>query len=155
MFPWTAFRKAKGAIKLHTLLDLKGSIPSFIEITEGSVHEVQILDNITLELGSFYVMDRGYTDFKRLYSINKVICYFVIRAKKNLKFRWLYSLRSDQTTKIRSDQIGVLEGFYTKQDYPEKLRRIRIYDVETDNYLTFLTNNFNISALLVAELYKN
>lgn len=155
MFPWATFRKTKGAIKLHTLLDLKGSIPSFIQITEGSIHEVNILDNITLEPGSFYVMDRGYLDFAKLYKIQRDFCYFVIRAKKNLKFRRLYSSPVDRTTKLRTDQIGVLEGFYSKRDYPEKLRRIKIYDVETDNYLTFLTNNFKISASLIAELYKS
>ncbi len=155
MFPWATFRKTKGAIKLHTLLDLKGSIPSFIQITEGLIHEVNILDNITLEPGSFYVMDRGYLDFAKLYKIQRDFCYFVIRAKKNLKFRRLYSSPVDRTTKLRTDQIGVLEGFYSKRDYPEKLRRIKIYDVETDNYLTFLTNNFKISASLIAELYKS
>ena len=157
MFPWATFRKAKGAIKMHTLLDLKGSIPSFIEITEGSVHEVRILDHLILEPGSFYLMDRGYLDFKRLYNIHKGFCYFVIRAKKNLKFKRQYSNPIDLTadTIIRADQTGVLEGFYVSQKYPEKLRRIKIFDSETEKHLVFLTNNFNISASLVAELYKN
>ncbi len=155
MFPWATFRKTKGAIKLHTLLDLKGSIPSFIQITEGSVHEVRILDNINFEPGSFYLMDRGYLDFKRLYNINKSLCYFVIRAKKNLKFRRLYSSLVDSSTKIKTDQTGVLEGFYARRDYPDKLRRIKIYDAENNKYLTFLTNNFEISPAMVAELYKN
>jgi hypothetical protein len=155
MFPWASFRKKKGAVKLHTLLDLNGSIPSFIKITDGLVHEVRILDEIMLEPGSYYLMDRGYLDFKRLYRIHLNHCFFVIRAKKNLKFRRLYSSPFDPVSKIRADQIGVLEGFYTKQDYPEKLRRIKIYDVKNDKYLTFLTNNFEISAITVAELYKN
>ncbi|MBT6504073.1 MAG: IS4 family transposase [Deltaproteobacteria bacterium] len=144
MFPWATFRKTKGAIKMHTLLDLKGSIPSFIEITEGSVHEVRILDNIPLEPGSFYLMDRGYLDFKRLYNIHKGFCYFVIRAKKNLKFRRQYSNPIDPMTKIRADQICILEGFYAKQNYPEKLRRIKIYDADTESYLTFLTNKVRL-----------
>lgn len=155
MFPWATFRRAKGAVKIHTLLDLKGSIPSFIEITEGSVHEVRILDHIDLEPGSFYLMDRCYLDFKRFYNIHKGFCYFVIRAKQNLKFRRQYSNSTDPMSSIRADQVGVPEGFYAKQDYPEKLCRIKIYDAETGKYLTFLTNNLNISASLVAELYKN
>jgi len=155
VFPWAKFRKTKGAVKLHTLLDMKGSIPSFIEITDGSVHDGNILDHLDLEPGSFYVMDRGYLDFKRLYEINKNLCYFVIRAKKNLKFRRLYSMPVDRATKLRSDQIGVLEGFYSRKDYPEKIRRVRIYDTETDKYLVFLSNNLDIPASLVADLYKN
>lgn len=155
MFPWAKFRKTKGAIKLHTLLDIKGSIPSFIEITDGSVHDVNILDDIALEPGSFYVMDRGYTDFERLYEIHKQLCFFVIRAKKNLKFKRLYSNPIDRASLLRSDQIGVFEGFYARKDYPEKIRRVRIYDKETDRYYVFLSNNFEIPTSLIAELYKN
>jgi hypothetical protein len=155
IFPWAKFRKTKGAVKLHTLLDIKGSIPSFIKITDGSVHDVNILDQLVLEPGSFYVMDRGYLDFKRLYQIHKHLCYFVIRAKKNMKFKRLYSMPVDPTTKLRSDQIGVFEGFYSRKDYPEKIRRVRIYDAKTDKYLVFLSNNLKIPASLIADLYKN
>lgn len=155
VFPWAKFRKTKGAVKLHTLIDIKGSIPSFIEITDGSVHDVNILDQLMLEPGSFYVMDRGYLDFARLNNINENLCYFVIRSKKNLRFKRLYSSPIDNDTGLRCDQTIVLEGYYSHKDYSEKLRRVKYYDKESNRYLVFLTNNFEISALLVAELYKN
>jgi hypothetical protein len=154
LFPWAQFRKKKGAIKLHTLLDLRGHIPSFIRLTDGTVHEVNILDEIIPEPGSFYLMDRGYYDFRRLYRIHSQGAYFVILAKSNLKFRRLYSRPVDKTTGLRCDQTIVLTGFYQKKDYPEKLRRIRYYDEESKKTLTFLTNNFTLPALTIAKLYK-
>ncbi len=155
LFPWAKFRSTKGAIKLHTLLDIHGSIPSYIEITDGSVHDVNILDDLVLEPGSFYIMDRGYTDFERLYRINKELSHFVIRAKSNLDYRRLYSASVEKDSNIRSDQTIRLNGINTKHDYPENLRRIRFYDKDSNKYYVFLTNNFQISAETVAALYKN
>lgn len=155
LFPWAKFRKAKSAVKLHTLLDMRGSIPSYIKITGGSVHDVNILDDLVLEPGSFYVMDRGYVDFKRLYRINTNLCYFITRAKKNMVYHRLYSAQIDGTTGLRSDQTIIVDGTNSKNKYPDKLRRIRFYDKETDKYFVFITNNFEISALIIAELYKN
>lgn len=154
LFPWARFRKRKGAIKLHTLLDLRGSIPSFIKITHGKVHDVKILDELIVEPGSFYVMDRGYLDFARLYAIHQCLAFFVIRAKTNLKFRRLYSHPVDPTTGITCDQSIVLTGFYPSKDYPERLRRIRYVDAQTQKRLTFLCNNFQLPAQTVAELYR-
>lgn len=154
LFPWAQFRKKKGAIKLHILLDLRGHIPSFIRLTDGTVHEVNILDEIIPEPGSFYLMDRGYYDFGRLYRIHSQGAYFVILAKSNLKFRRLYSHSVDKTTGLRCDQTIVLTGFYQKKDYPEKLRRIRYFDEESNKTLTFLTNHFTLPALTIAKLYK-
>ena len=155
LFPWARFRKRKGAIKLHTLLDIRGSIPTFIEITEGSVHDVNILDILITEPGSYYIMDRGYIDFRRLYLMNKCLGYFVIRAKKNFKFRRLYSNPIDKSTGLRCDQTIKLMGYYQKIDYPDKLRRVKYFDEETGITFVFLTNNFEIPGLTVAELYKN
>ena len=155
VFPWAKFRTTKGAIKLHSLLDLRGSIPSCIIITEGSVHDVNILDDLILEPGSFYIMDRGYIDFERLYRIHKNLSYFVTRAKSNFKFTRLYSFAVDKTSGLCSDQTIATCGINTKDDYPEKLRRVRYFDKETNKYFVFLTNNFEIPALTVAELYKN
>ncbi len=155
MFPWANFRSTKGAIKLHTLLDLKGSIPSFIEITEGSTHDVNILDILPFEPGSFYVMDRGYLDYERLFRIHKLLCFFIIRGKKDLNFKRLYSASVDRASILRCDQVIKLIGYYSKKHYPEKLRRIKVYDKNSDKDLVFLTNNFDIPAFLVAELYKN
>jgi hypothetical protein len=154
LFPWAWFRKRKGAIKLHTLLDLRGSIPSFIKITHGKVHDVHILDELMIEPGSFYVMDRGYLDFARLYAIHQALAFFVIRAKTNLRFRRLYSHPVDPTTGITCDQSIVLTGFYPSKDYPERLRRIRYVDAQTQKRLTFLCNNFTLPAQTVAELYR-
>ena len=154
LFPWARFRKQKGAIKLHTLLDLRGNIPSFIRITEGKVHDVNILDELIPEPGAFYIMDRGYIDFARLYILTQCSAFFVTRAKTNLKFRRLYSHPVEKATGLRCDQTIVLTGVNTSDHYPEKLRRIRYFDAETSKTLTFLTNNFVLPALTIARLYK-
>ena len=154
LFPWAKFRKRKGAIKLHTLLDLHGNIPSFISITEGRVHDVNILDELIPEPGSFYIMDRAYLDFARLHTLTQSLAHFVTRAKANLRFRRLYSHSVDKSTGLRCDQTIVLTGIHSSKKYPEKLRRIRYYDSENQNYLTFLTNNFALPALTITELYK-
>ena len=155
LFPWAKFRRRKGAVKLHTLLDLRGSIPTFIEITDGSVHDVNILDVLIPEPGSYYIMDRGYIDYKRLYRLNKELSYFIVRAKKNLKFKRLYSNKVDKCTGLRCDQVVKLTGFYQKKDYPEVIRRIKFFDAENEKSFVFLTNNFEIPAITVALLYKN
>jgi len=152
LFPWARFRKTKAGIKLHTLLDLRGSIPTFIEITEALLHDVNILDILVGEPGSFYVMDRGYLDFARLYSWKLCGSFFIVRAKKNLKFRRLYSHPVDRSTGLRCDQTIVLTNSF--KDYPENLRRICFYDSENNLLLTFLTNNFSLPALTIAQLYK-
>lgn len=154
LFPWANFRKNKGAIKLHTLLDLRGQIPSFIEITDGKVHEVNILDILIKEPGSFYIMDRGYLDFERLYAIDQANAYFVIRAKKRLNAQRLYSRPVDKTKGLRCDQTIVLTGQHVAPTYPDKLRRIVYYDAETDKRFTFLTNNFALDPFIVTQLYK-
>jgi transposase len=154
LFPWAKFRKQKGAIKLHTLLDLRGNIPSFIEISDGSVHDVNILDILIPEAGSFYVMDRGYIDFARLYQLHLWNAFFIIRAKSNFKFRRLYSHLVDKSTGLRCDQTIILTGINTSKDYPEKLRRIKYFDKETNKTFVFLTNNFTLPALTIAQLYK-
>jgi hypothetical protein len=155
LFPWAKFRKHKGAIKLHTLLDIQGSIPVFIEITSGLVHDVNILDVLIPEPGSFYIMDRAYLDFERLYRIKENLGYFIIRAKKNMKFQRIESRKVDKSTGLRCDQIIRLSGFNTRKCYPDKLRRVKYHDNQTDKILVFLTNNFDIPALTVAELYRN
>jgi len=155
LFPWAKFRKHKAAIKLHTLLDLRGSIPSFIEITTGLIHDVNILDILIPEPGSYYIMDRGYLDFERLYCLHQDKAFFVIRAKKNFQFRRLYSRAVDKTTGLRCDQTVKLTGYKSSQYYPEKLRRVKYYDTENNRYLVFLTNDFDILALTVADLYRN
>lgn len=154
LFRWARFRRTKAAIKLHTLLDLRGPIPSFIAITEGKLHDVNILDELIIEPGAFYIMDRGYLDFARLYVIQQAGAFFVIRAKDNLDFIRHQSLPIDETTGVRSDQIGRLGGFYSQRDYPERLRRIHFFDVEQQRRLFFLTNQFDLPALTVAQLYK-
>lgn len=155
LFPWASFRKKKGAVKLHTLLDLRGNIPSFIKITDGKVHDVNILDGLIPEAGSFYIMDRAYLDFKRLYNFQMFSSFFVIRSKVNLKFRRIYSRPVDKSTGLRCDQTVALTGFYPAKDYPDKLRRIKYYDCATQKTLTFLTNNFNLPALTITQLYKS
>jgi hypothetical protein len=155
MFPWANFRKNKGAIKLHTLLDLRGSIPTFIHISDGKLHEVNTLDIIPLEAGSFYVMDRGYTDFARLYTITKATAFFVIRGKSNLKCRRVYSHPVERDTGIICDQSVMLTGFYQAKDYPEKLRRVKYHDAETNKILVFLTNNVTLPAMTIAKLYRS
>jgi hypothetical protein len=154
LFPWARFRKTKAAIKLHTLLDLRGSIPAFIEITDGNIHEVNILDILIPEAGSFYIMDRGYLDFERLYAIHQANAFFIVRAKSNLQYRRLYSRVIDKTTGLRCDQTIVLTVYQSAADYPEKLRLIKFFDSEHNQRLTFLTNNFVIDALVIAQLYK-
>jgi len=154
LFPWAKFRKHKAAVKLHALLDLHGNIPSFIEITDGKVHDVNILDEIFSEPGSYYIMDRAYIDFTRLYTLNLENAFFIIRAKSNFKFRRLYSHPIDKSTGLRCDQTIVTTGTNTKDKYPDKLRRIRFYDSENDKYFVFLTNNFVLPALTIADLYN-
>jgi len=154
LFPWARFRKQKGAIKLHTLLDLRGNLPSYIQITDGKVHDVNILDDLIPEPGSFYIMDRGYIDFTRLYKLTQFCAFFVTRAKTNLQCRRVYSHPIDKSLGLRCDQTIVLTGFYSSKDYPDQLRRTRYYDSETDKLLTFLSNSFIIPALTIAQLYK-
>lgn len=153
LFPWAQFRKYKSAVKLHTLLDIRGSIPTFIDITSGAIHDVNILDVLIPEAGSFYVMDKGYIDFERLYQLHRAQSFFVTRAKNNLSYRRLYSQPIDKKTGLRSDQIVRLTGPKSSLRYPDKLRRVRYFDVNHGNYFVFLTNNMVISALTVAELY--
>ena len=154
VFPWANFRHAKSAIKLHTLLDLRGSIPSFIHISDGKVHDVNVLDLLLPEPGVFYIMDRGYLDFKRLSTLSECAAFYVIRAKSNLQFRRMYSHPVDKDTGLRCDQTIILTGFYTHKRYPQKLRRIKYYDTNTDRTLIFLTNNFSLPALTIAQLYR-
>ena len=154
VFPWATFRKRKGAIKLHTLLDLHGNIPILVIITHGKVHDVTVIDSLLMEAGALYIMDRAYTDFNRLHRIHKAHAFFITRAKKNLNFTRLYSQTVDKSTEIKFDQIIVLKGYYTKHKYRDKLRRIRFYDAEQDKNLTFITNNFDLPASTIAQLYK-
>ncbi len=154
LFPWASFRKRKGAIKLHTLLDLRGNIPSLIIITNGKMHDVNILDELILEPGSVYIMDRGYVDFKRLYTIHQASAFFVTRAKDNCDFRRIYSHPVDKSSGVQCDQTIALNGFYASKNYPEKLRRIRYFDEANNKRLVFLTNNFALPALTIAELYR-
>lgn len=154
MFPWANFRKSKGAIKLHTLLDLRGNIPTFIHISDGKLHEVNTLDILPMEAGAFYVMDRGYLDFSRLHTISQHSAFFVIRGKSNLKCRRVYSHQIDRSTGLICDQSIMLTGFYQKKDYPDKLRRIKYYDAKNDRTFVFLSNNFSLPAITIAELYK-
>jgi hypothetical protein len=154
LFPWASFRKHKAAVKLHTLLDLRGSIPSFIHISDGKLHDVNVLDRIAFEAGCFYVMDRGYVDFARLYRLHLASAFFVIRAKSNLQYRRIYSHRVDKATGLRCDQTIVLTGVKTAGDYPMQLRRVKFYDAEHDKLFVFLTNNFALPALTIAQLYR-
>ena len=155
LFPWAKFRKAKGAVKMHTLLDLRGSIPTFIHLTDGLCHDVNVLDHIVIEPGAIYVMDKGYIDYFRFYSqIHQQRGFFVTRAKDNMAARRVYSRKVNKTTGLIYDQSVKLTGFYIKKDYPEYLRRIKYRDEETGKIYVFLTNNFELSALLIAQLYK-
>ncbi len=154
LFPWAKFRKHKGAIKLHTLLDLRGSIPTFIGITDGKVHDVNILDELMPEPGCFYIMDRGYLDFDRLYLLNLFHAFFIIRSKSNLQFRRLYSHPIDKSTGLRCDQTIALTGTNSAGYYPERLRRVRFFDEKTNKNLIFLSNNFILPAYAIAQLYK-
>lgn len=156
VFPWAYFRKNKAAVKLHTLLDLRGSIPSFIEITDGKVHEVNILDTLIPEADSFYVMDRGYLDFERLYALDQAKAFFVTRAKSNFQCRRIYSRPVKKSTGLRCDQTIVLTGPQSSKDYPDHLRLVKFFDTEHGKRYTFLTNNFLLSdALIIAQLYKS
>lgn len=154
LFPWARFRASKAAIKAHTLLDLRGNIPCWVHVTPGDVHDVNVLDLLTLEPGAFYILDRGYLDFARLFRIQQGSAFFVTRAKKNSRFRRLYSAPVDKACGLRFDQTIVLKGFYARKDYPERLRRIGYFDIETKKFLVFLTNNFSLPALTIARLYK-
>jgi hypothetical protein len=155
LFPWAKFRKAKGAVKMHTLLDLRGSIPTFIHLTDGLCHDVNVLDHIVIEPGAIYVMDKGYVDYFRFYFlIQQQRGFFVTRAKDNMAARRVYSRKVDKATGLKYDQSVKLTGFYIKKDYPDYLRRIKYQDEETGKIYVFLTNNFELSALLIAQLYK-
>jgi len=154
VFPWARFRTTKAGIKLHTLLDLRGNIPSFVDITDAKIHDVNILDKLIPEPGSIYVMDRAYLDFERLYSMHQCLAYFVIRKKTNTNFRRLYSSKIEKLTGVRCDQIILLSGFYAKKAYPEKLRRVKYFDIETGRSLNFFTNQLTLPALTIADLYR-
>ncbi len=154
VFPWARFRKTKAAVKLHTLLDLRGDIPTFIWITDGKVHDVNALDHLIPEPGAIYIMDRAYLDFQRLYQMHQCSAVFVTRSKTNTGLRRLYSHKVDKTTGVRYDQTVVPTGFYTKKDYPDKLRRIKYFDAEKGRAFIFLTNQFTLPASTIAELYR-
>jgi IS4 transposase len=154
LFPWARFRKSKAAVKLHTLLDLRGSIPSFISITDGKVHDVNILDELVPEPGSIYVMDRGYLDFERLFLLHQCLAFFIIRSKRNTKFRRIYSHEIDKETGLRCDQTITLTGVNSKKHYPDQIRRVKYFDKEKDRSFSFLSNNFILPALIIAELYR-
>lgn len=154
LFPWARFRRTKGAIKLHTLLNLRGSIPEFIHISDGKLHDVNVLDILIPEPGAFYIMDRGYVDFARLYAMHQALAFFMTRAKHRFQFQRRYSRTVDKTTGLRCDQAIVLTGVDTARDYPEPMRRIVYFDAETDKRLIFLTNNFLLPPLTIALLYK-
>jgi len=153
LFPWARFRKRKGAVKLHTLLDLRGSIPTTVIITHGKIHDVNILDELLIEAGAIYIFDRGYLDFERLYAIHRSSAFFITRAKSNFAFQRLYSSPIEKSLGIQSDQIITLQGFYAQKDYPEKLRRIRYLDND-NRRLVFITNNLTLPALTIADLYR-
>lgn len=153
-FYWAKFRKNKGAVKMHTLLDLRGNIPVFIEITDGKIHDVNILDKIVFETGAFYVMDKAYIDFEKLFEIREALAFFVVRAKSNFAYKRLYSNKKDKTKDIKYDQTIKLTGYKSKKLYPGKLRKIKYYDKEKNKIYEFITNNFKLDALLIANLYK-
>jgi hypothetical protein len=155
LFPWAPFRSAKAAVKLHTLLDLRGNIPAFLHITDGKTHEVNVLDLLAFEAGAFYVMDRGYLDFGRLFTLHQTAAFFITRAKHNMDARRVYSMPADRSTGIICDQRIALNGYYASRDYPEQLRRIRFKDPESGKTLVFLTNNTALPALTIAALYKS
>lgn len=154
-FKWAYFELKKSAVKIHTQLDLRGNIPSFFLITEAKTHDVNFLDILEFEVGAFYIMDRGYFDFERLYRINLQKAFFIIRAKDSLSFERMYSRGVDRPSGLRCDQIIKLKHFYSRKNYPEKLRRIKYYDQETNRHYTYLTNNFEIDAKKIADLYKH
>jgi hypothetical protein len=155
LFPWAHFRSTKSAVKMHTLLDLRGNIPSFIHISDGKMHDVRVLDMLELEAGAIYVMDRGYVDFSRLYRLHQAGAFFVTRAKSNLNAHRVYSAATDRTTGVIADQTIVLDGYYTSRDYPEHLRRVRFRDPKTGKPLVFLTNQTVLPASTICDLYKS
>lgn len=155
VFPWALFRSTKSGIKLHTLLDIRGNIPTFIYISDAKLHDVNVLDILPPEPGSFYIMDRGYVDFKRLFSLNRSGAFFVIRTKSNTRYNRRYSHAIDKSGGLKCDQTIVLTGVKAEKDYPQPLRRVKYYDKETDKTFNFLTNNFVVSAQTVADLYRN
>jgi len=155
VFPWAPFRSTKAAVKMHTLLDLRGPIPSFIHISDGKMHDVNVLDLLAPEAGAIYVMDRAYIDFARLHTLHQAGAFFVTRAKSNLNAHRVYSARKDRASGIICDQTIALDGFYSKQDYPDHLRRIRFKDAETGKTLVFLTNQTTLPALTICALYKS
>ena len=155
LFDWAPFRSTKAAIKLHTLLDLRGSIPAFIHISDGKLHDVNVLDKLTFEAGAFYVMDRGYVDFERLYALHQAGAFFVTRAKSPMDARRVYSAPTERSTGVICDQRVMLKGYYSAKKYPEHLRRIRFKDPESGKTLVFLTNNTTLPALTIAALYKS
>ena len=154
VFPWARFRKTKGAVKLHTLLDLRGDIPTFIWITDGKVHDVNVLDHLVPEPGAIYVMDRAYLDFQRLYQLHQGSAIFVTRSKTNTGLRRIYSNKVDKSTGVKVDQTVVLTGFYSKKEYPDKLRRIKYFDADKGRSFVFLTNQFTLPSITIAELYR-
>jgi hypothetical protein len=155
LFPWARFRKHKAAVKMHTLLDLHGNIPTFLRITDGTVHDVNILDEILPEAGAFYVMDRGYIDFERLYIFTLCSAFFVVRTKENILLQRRYSHPVDKKTGVQSDQTVILTAIDSAKAYPDALRRVSYYHVETDKRLKFLTNNFVLPALTIAQIYRS
>ncbi|MEQ1814340.1 MAG: IS4 family transposase, partial [Candidatus Nitrotoga sp.] len=154
VFPWARFRSTKVAVKMHTLLDLHGNIPTFIHISSGKMHEVNVLDILMPEAGSFYIMDRGFTDFARWFTLHQAQAFFVIRGKSNLLCRRVYSRPVDMPTRLRCDQAIVLTAPKARKDYPQHLRRIKFYDAEHNRHLVFLTNNFDLPALTITQLYR-
>jgi len=155
VFWWAKFRKAKGGIKLHTLFDITTQIPAFIHITAATVNDVKAMDHIPYESDAYYIFDRGYVDYTRLYRITLLSAYFVVRAKSNLNFERMYSSKVDKSTGVMCDQIGKLKGFYVSKQYPEKIRRVKFYDAEFNRTFVFLTNNMELTAEQIALLYKN
>ena len=155
LFEWAPFRSTKAAIKLHTLLDLRGAIPAFIHISDGKMHDVNVLDILPVEAGAFYVMDRGYVDFARLYAMHQAGAFFVTRAKSNMDARRVYSASADRASGVICDQRIMLNAFYSAKNYPQHLRRIRFKDPESGKTLVFLTNNTTLPALTIAALYKS
>jgi len=154
LFPWARFQRTKAAVRLHTLLDLRGNIPTFVHISDGKLHEVNVLDQIAFEAGSFYILDRGFLDFARLHALHLAQAFFVTRAKSNTQYRRLYSHAIDKACGLRCDQTIALTGVDSCTDYPVQLRRVKFYDAEHDKLLVFLTNNFDLPALTVAQLYR-
>src|ERR1035437_5784567 len=155
LFNWAPFRSTKAAVKMHTLLDLRGAIPAFIHISDGKMHDVNVLDILPIEAGAFYVMDRGYVDFARLYKMHQAGAFFVTRAKRNMDARRVYSTATERSSGVICDQLIAMNGYYVAKDYPEHLRRVRFKDPETGKNLIFLTNNTTLPTLTVAALYKN